>query len=408
MNASAQHVLVIGDGIVGSTVALELARAGRTVEVIGDGGETSPSHGNAGILALSYAMPMANPQALVTGARSLLGLSHDIQISRPFSRDTLTWFARFALASRPGKAPQAAAEIHRAARRSLELYDQLAEDEDLDLGFRRTGWLYAARTPQALKQQRRAAEALAPLGITHEVVDAERLPELEPELGDGHIGGVLYHDDISMDPTRLTTSVQQACRRRGVAFHAEHVVAADRGADGGIAAVRTRDGRRWTADRFVVATGAQGRETAALFDARLDVEPGYGWHAIFPAPRTLATRALMSIEDHVIVNAASDAVRVVGGMQFGGDDAAVPSPAQVDALRRAAERLLPEISALGEPTSIWRGARPMTPDGRPILERLGPGVVAVTGHGTLGMTLAPATAEQACALLDSAGESAGR
>jgi D-amino-acid dehydrogenase len=42
----------------------------------------------------------------------------------------------------------------------------------------------------------------------------------------------------------------------------------------------------------------------------------------------------------------------------------------------------------------WRGLRPCTPDGLPVIgaHRAAPNVIFATGHGMLGVTLAPATA----------------
>ena len=42
---------------------------------------------------------------------------------------------------------------------------------------------------------------------------------------------------------------------------------------------------------------------------------------------------------------------------------------------------------------IWRGLRPCSPDGLPIVGRAAPAenVVVATGHGMLGLTLAPVT-----------------
>ncbi|MER6141338.1 FAD-dependent oxidoreductase [Streptomyces sparsogenes] len=52
----------------------------------------------------------------------------------------------------------------------------------------------------------------------------------------------------------------------------------------------------------------------------------------------------------------------------------------------------------GEPggaATPWAGLRPMTPDGLPVIGRLAPlsNVHVASGHGMLGLTPAPATAE---------------
>ncbi len=399
MGSVSTDILVIGDGIVGSTAAYELALAGHSVTVIGDGGGASASEGNAGILAISYAKPMSTPESVINGIRSLAGLGHEVEFGRPLSPRTLSWFVRFTIASRPGRAIRSASGIHRMALRSLALYDRLSEREELDLMLRHTGWLYAARTKTALEVQRQAAESLTSLGIGHDVLSPSELRQAEPGLGPGHVGGVFYHDDVAMDPTHLTAQVRTACVRHGVDFHHDRVVSADQERSGRVRAVTTQGGKEHRARHIVLAAGAQSREVGALFRSTLPVEPAFGWNALFRAETALASRLLMSIEDHVIINAAQDSVRVTGGMEFGGTHSTQPQQEQIVALRESAQKLLPALRELGEPVSTWRGARPMTPSGEPIVRHLAPNLSAATGHGTLGMTLAPATAEQVSALV---------
>ena len=53
----------------------------------------------------------------------------------------------------------------------------------------------------------------------------------------------------------------------------------------------------------------------------------------------------------------------------------------------------------------WAGLRPATPDGLPLLGPLDdlPGLLLATGHGMLGVTLAPATGEAIADMLESGG-----
>jgi D-amino-acid dehydrogenase len=60
---------------------------------------------------------------------------------------------------------------------------------------------------------------------------------------------------------------------------------------------------------------------------------------------------------------------------------------RVVAIRSAAAKVL---GVRAEPRLSWRGLRPCTPDGLPVIGARGRLVVA-TGHGMLGVTLAPLT-----------------
>jgi D-amino-acid dehydrogenase len=391
-------VAVIGGGIVGSYVAYELARSGCAVEVVDAGNGPNASSGNAGILALSYAKPMSNPHALVAGARLVLGLGRDFELVRPMSARTMRWLARFVIDSRPFRAHRAARKVAEMARHSVTLYDELAARESVDLGFRRTGWLYVARSSTALRGQQSLAASLASVGVRSHFVHGQQLYELEPALCSGLAGGVFYPDDISMDPRHLTSTVARAASGVGVRYTAGRVMSADID-HGRLVALRTESGRAVTADEYVIATGAQSADLGRLLGIRLPVEPAYGWSLVLRTPRPVATRALMNLEDHVVINPGDDSIRITGGMQFGGGAESVPTDEQVSRLRSSAEAVLPALRDVDDAGTSWRGARPMTTSGLPIVDRFGPNLIAVTGHGTLGMTLAPHTAFLARSLI---------
>lgn len=386
-------VAVIGAGIVGSFVAYELARAGCSVEVIDPLDEPNASHVNAGILAISYAKPMSNPRTMLAGMKSLVGRGHDVEIARPLTADTVRWLLRFGFDSRPFRAQSSAATVYAMARRSVQLYDDLAARENVDLGFRRTGWLHVARDPKALRQQQRHATSLSSVGVRSQRIGPDELAALEPSLGPGHCGAVLYRDDISIDPGDLTATVADAARRHGTRFTAERVVAAEL-RSGRVTSLRTDAERTIRADRVVFATGAESAAWGELLGRRLPVQRAFGWSLVIPTAAPLAGRALMGIEDHVVINPGPHSVRITGGMQLGGRRGTTPPPHRIAALRASAERVLPSIKQLDSEGISWRGARPMTTSGLPIVTRCNGNTFAVTGHGTLGMTLAPQTATQ--------------
>ncbi|MCW2899028.1 MAG: FAD-dependent oxidoreductase [Streptosporangiaceae bacterium] len=385
-------VVVIGSGIVGAFVAQRLARAGASVVVVDPAPGDGASSGNAGMLVPSYCVPMANPAVLADGVRAILGGGSAVALRRPLSPAAPGWLARFVVASRPGRARRDARRLAALAAGAADAYAELADSEGVDIGLRRSGWLYVCRRPRVLAAQVRAASRLADLGIRHEVLDPSGLREREPGLSHDLVGGVLYPDDASLDPAVATRAVLDSALRHGARLHRQQVVGVETDGWGSVRAVRTPEGR-FTGRTFVLATGAHSRKVGRLFGLRLPVEPGFGCSTTLPASPGLGAptaHALMGADEHIVISPGGSTVRVTGGMQFGGRQTSAADPAAIADLRSAAERLLPSLRALPAGTA-WRGARPMTPSGLPIIGPLGRNVVAATGHGTLGMTLAPAT-----------------
>jgi D-amino-acid dehydrogenase len=84
-----------------------------------------------------------------------------------------------------------------------------------------------------------------------------------------------------------------------------------------------------------------------------------------------------------------DRTRMTGGLLLDGLDESF-DPRRVRAIATAAEEVL---GVRARPRLTWRGLRPCTPDGLPVIgaHSRAPRAVFATGHGMLGVTLAPLT-----------------
>jgi glycine/D-amino acid oxidase-like deaminating enzyme len=90
-------------------------------------------------------------------------------------------------------------------------------------------------------------------------------------------------------------------------------------------------------------------------------------------------------------------LRVAGTVELGGLNPQ-PSPHRLDNLQRGVARYLPD---LGQPSRSWLGFRPSIPDSRPVISasKMGNDIVYAFGHGHIGLTLAPITAEMVSAII---------
>ena len=156
----------------------------------------------------------------------------------------------------------------------------------------------------------------------------------------------------------------------------------------------TADGGEYGGDVFVVAAGVWSGPLSAKLGVPMPIRPGKGY-SIDYSPAPVALRTTLTLEDaRVAVTPLNGMVRLAGTMEFGGFDESI-NAVRVDAIRRAAEAAFTDWgNPVGE-AAPWAGLRPMTPDGLPIIGRLGPlrNAFIASGHGMLGLTLAPATAE---------------
>jgi D-amino-acid dehydrogenase len=398
MHAEKADVVIVGGGIIGSCVAYYLARAGRDVVVLDPAPGEGSSKGNAGIICASYCLPMANPDSLRAGLAILRGGRGPLSFRRPVPLRTLAWLVRFAVACRPGRAWKDAPRLYQLARRSQDLYAELAESEQLDLQLRGGGWTYVFHDPDELRRHARLAERLATLGVPHSVLGAGELLDREPSVAPTAAGAVLYPCDRVLNPGQTTGEVARAAGAQGVRFIREAVTGADR-RDGRVSTVVTQC-RAIAADWFVIAAGARSRAVGKRFGVRLPVEAGHGISLTLPAPaQKLIGGVLMAGDEHVVISPGTDYIRITSGMEFGAEGAPDPSPSAVARMRGAAERTVPALRELTGRGELWRGARPMTPTGLPFIGAVAENVVAATGHNTLGMTLGPVTGQMVSDLI---------
>lgn len=393
------EVVVLGGGIVGSFVARALALRGIGVTVVDPAAGEGASSGNAGLLVPSYGMPLATPRNLLEGIGAVVRRDPHLGIGWPPGPSTLGWLAGFVLAARPGAGPRTARELHDHAVRSIDRYLEVAAAHP-GIDLRRAGWLWAYRDERALRSAAGLARAVRRAGSSCEVLSAAACREREPGLGDDVVGGLWFPDEYALDPRAATAAVIADAVAHGARIRADTAAGLQRS---GVAAVGVRlaGGDVIPADAVVLATGADSRAIARRFGARLPVEAGWGWSLTLGAPDPPVSTALLAAEEHVVVSPAAGRIRITSGMTIGGPRPQGPDAALISAMRSAAERLVPGLRGLPE-LARWIGARPMTPDGRPRVHRLGrwPNVIAATGHGTLGMTLAPHTGDVVLGLVD--------
>jgi D-amino-acid dehydrogenase len=149
-----------------------------------------------------------------------------------------------------------------------------------------------------------------------------------------------------------------------------------------------------TGTTLLLAAGAWTARMTRQLGIPLPIRPGKGYSVDYsPAPVKLRTS--LTLEDaRVAVTPLNGFLRLAGTMEFGDLEETI-NPRRVAAIKKAAAQALTGWDNPPGERPPWAGLRPMTPDGLPIIGQLHPlpNVYVASGHGMLGLTLAPATAE---------------
>jgi D-amino-acid dehydrogenase len=148
---------------------------------------------------------------------------------------------------------------------------------------------------------------------------------------------------------------------------------------------------------------------------RIPIQAAKGYSLTLENPPVTPKLPLLFSEASVVVNPLGHALRVAGTLELAGMNFSF-NPRRIRAIQRSSADYLPGL-AEAKVIEIWRGMRPCTPDGLPIVSRTKrlENLIVAAGHAMLGMSLGPITGKLVSQLacgektdLDLAPLSAGR
>jgi D-amino-acid dehydrogenase len=382
-------VLVIGGGVIGVCSAYYLAERGREVILL-DKGEicSGCSYGNAGLIVPSHSIPLAAPGVLGQGLRWLRDPESPFYIKPRLDLELLSWLRRFTAACTMQWVRQGTPVLRDLHRASLALYEELAALEGLSFGFERRGILALFSSPHGHEEGLREARLLAEYGLDFQELDAEAVRERVPQVLPGVVGGVFYPEDAHLNPADFVVGLARVVENQGVRIHTRTEVLGFTASAGRITAVRTTRGDFQPAE-VVLAGGSWSAELAKNLGLRLPIQPAKGYSITVKRPEAGPTVPLLLGGVRVGVTPLGELLRFAGTLELAGLDLSI-NPRRVDAILKGARRYLGGLDAL-EVVEIWRGLRPCTPDGLPILGRPAAceNLTLATGHAMLGMCLGP-------------------
>jgi D-lysine oxidase len=383
-------VIVLGAGIVGTSIALHLAKRGLAVALVdrGSPGEGT-SYGNAGVIEGNTIFPPAFPRDWAERLRIVLKRSPQANYHLAFLPRIAPWLAAFYAASRPSRLAETARLMRPLMARAVGEHEALSKEAGAERYFRRTGWLKLYRSDRAFAAQARELELAKDLGIANVPLDCDGARALEPSLAPVFRHAVHWTGAMSVsNPLALTRAYAgRFVALGGLSFtgDARTLHRAD-----GHWRVDTAAGRLDAGD-VVVALGPWTPDLIGPLGIKLPlaVKRGYHWH-FRPQGNAGLSRPILDADNGYCLAPMEQGIRLTTGAEFAARDAR-PTPVQFD-------RVLPkarELFALGEAveTKPWMGSRPCFADSRPVISRAPNqrGLWLAYGHGHWGLSLGPAT-----------------
>jgi D-amino-acid dehydrogenase len=383
-------VLVLGAGVIGTTTAYYLARAGHEVTVVDrqPGPARETSFANAGQVSPGYAAPWAAPGVPLKALRWMFQKHAPLAIGLDGSMDQLRWMWQMLRNCSPQRYAVNKERMVRLAEYSRDCLAQLREDTGLRYEGREGGTLQVFRTQAQLDAVGKDVAVLRAAGVPFELLGPEDLLRAEPAIATGPlVGGLRLPGDETGDCHLFTTGIAQLAQSMGVRFSFGESIDRVEVSGGRVAGVQ--QGRNLLkADAYVMALGSYS--TALLSGlVPIPVYPVKGYSITVPiADAARAPVSTVLDESYKIaVTRFDNRIRVGGMAELRGFDLRL-NPRRRETLELCLNDLFPGAgdTAAG---SFWTGLRPMTPDGTPLVGRTPlPNLYLNTGHGTLGWTMA--------------------
>lgn len=365
--------------------SVEVLEAGR----VGGGA----SEGNTGWVCPSLSMPLAAPGVVTLGLRKALDPRGALVIRPSLDPSWVGWLWRFARSCRASVYQRGVAALLELSPRTLDELDRM-RSSGVEFEEHRSGVLVVARDRAGLQWFVKAFDELVPLGFKGDLehMDGVEARRREPSLGPAVGCATRTSIDRHVAPESLVAGLATNVRSRGVTIRESTCVrtlrrAGDRWALDGDAGELAR------ADVVVLASALGTTSLVRPFGLRLRLVGAKGYSVTLAPREGLPAMPLYLCEPKIGTSPYTDGLRVAGFFELGARDGA-PSARRTRQLLEETQPYVSEpIVPNGDVPTGWAGFRPATPDSLPLLGPVpgAPGVIVATGHGMLGVTLAPAT-----------------
>lgn len=338
-------VAIAGGGLIGGSIALELARAGLRVGLF-----DRQKHGHeaswagAGILS-----PAPESSAMIPLV--------------PLGKASSSLYPKF-----------------------VEMVEEISGQS---AGYRPNGTLQALFTRNAREELSTIIALHHGLGLKAEPLSAQDARALEPSLSEELEAAVLRPEEASVDNRALTRAVLEAAKRSGVEFFAEcgaEGILRDGNRCGGLDFKHEKIEAQWT----VIAAGCFSADIEGVAKYA-PVRPAKGQMVSLRADDLKIERVLWS--ENIYLVPRNDG-RILAGatVEYTGFDKHLTAGG-IEKILAASIELVPGLAGARIEES-WAGLRPDSPDHLPIL---GPtdveGLLIATGHFRSGILLTPITAQ---------------
>lgn len=385
-------VAIVGAGIIGVTTAFELAVDGHEVTVFERRGAAAEetSFANAGVVAPGYVTPWAAPGMPRKVLGHLFSRHASVKLGLPLSGAELAWMWKWWRACRLETYLANRARLQRLAFYSRARLHEITEHLMLEYD-RSPGYMVLLRSAKDHKLVQPGLQVLREAGVAFREIDAQGARAIEPAINPDteFLGAIHLPDDEVGNCRQFALLLKKEAEARGARFEfGANVGALDPQRPSRLAV----DGVAREFDAVVMCAGLASAQLLKPLGLPIPMAAVYGYSISAPIrePLNAPRSALMDERYKVAISRLGNRVRVAGSAEIGGS-LADKRPASIQTLYKVLHDWFPgaaQISSASTSVQEWKGARPMLPDGPPVIGESGlPGLWLNLGHGSSGWAL---------------------
>lgn len=401
MKSEKVDVLVLGAGIIGLSMAVELQKAGRQVLVI-DKNEPGfgCSYGNAGWMTPCFSMPLPQPGMFWKSIGWLLDPDSPLRIKPQPSWLLVKWMTHFLFAMNEKRLTESVKVLTDISKYSLNSYRELAAKSPKPFGFDQKGLFLVSGTAAGLHGAKVEMELMADQGVPGRLMTSDEITAMEPSLKPGLKGGVYFPSEAHAEPLLTVQALAQEFESLGGRIQSKTEVYDFTKAGGRIDRVYTTRGV-FNADLVVMAMGTWSKELAKRLNCRVPILGGKGYRIITDSFDVKPRHPIMIVDKKIAVTPRYDGFTSVAGTLELVDQDFEITPRRLNNIIDGSKAYLHMSAGDPEIKEVWRGLRPCTPDGVPMIgfSKKHSNLFYNVGHQMLGLQSAPGSGRVATDLI---------
>ncbi len=291
---------------------------------------------------------------------------------------------------------------------SRKLFERLKEELPIPIEFKPAGGMIVIENEAELDVMRQFVQEQRKIGLDVSLLYAKQAQEIEPHLSK-HILGATYSSlDSQVNPIALTLGFALGAKRYGAKIvtgaHVEGIeISGNR-----VVCVNTSKARFYT-DIIVNAAGVHAPQIGRMIGLQIPIKPRRGQIIVTEACRPILKHCLISAQyiaakfnpdlpkgkdEGISIEQTGNGNVLLGSTrEFVGFDKRT-TPEGLNKIINRTTRIIPQLKTANI-IRAFAGLRPYTPDGLPILGPIDEtqGFIMAAGHEGDGIALAPITGE---------------